>query len=78
MTEGTKELVGIESGLVSAARADQNPAAVYLARLSPGSRRAMRQALDVVAGIEPGATGRGVVPLGAGPLPACAGGSVRA
>lgn len=32
-------------------RADQHPVAVYLARLSPGSRRAMTQALGVVAGI---------------------------
>jgi len=29
----------------------QHPVAVYLAKLSPGSRRAMRHALDVVAGI---------------------------
>lgn len=36
---------------IESARADHHPVAVYLARLAPRSRRTMRQALEVVAGI---------------------------
>jgi len=44
------------SGLVPSVSVppDRNPARVYLARLAPGSRRAMGQALRVVVGLVPG------------------------
>jgi len=46
------ELLKVETSLiVDAQRLDQNPAAVYLAGLAPGSRRTMKQALDTIARI---------------------------
>lgn len=35
---------------------ERHPAAVYIARLAPGSRRTMRQSLDVIAGLLTGGT----------------------
>ena len=48
---------GTDIAVVEQVRPDEHPVAVYLASLAPGSRRAMRQALGVIANlVSPGAT----------------------
>ncbi len=62
----TNELARVEpQGLaaVKGRRADQNPAAVYLARLAPSGRRGMRRALETIAFLASG----GAIPAEAFP-----------
>jgi site-specific recombinase XerD len=48
---GTELVPNLSHPLASSTSMDRHPAAVYISRLSVGSRRTMRQALDVVARI---------------------------